>query len=90
MDSGERGVKSLLVNITILRNIASDAASILDRRLGDKRRSKPFTALAERMDDRLAHDLRETLERERKSLNPKHSAVAEEISELIRRVDALE
>jgi hypothetical protein len=77
------------MNVVILRNIASDAASILEARLADRRRSKPFEALAERMDNDLERDLRAALQRESRSLRRKHSAVAEEIDQLLARLDRL-
>jgi hypothetical protein len=55
------------MSVVILRNIASDAATILETETGDGRRSKPFHRLAENPDPtqlraklrQQAHDLRD-------------------------------
>jgi len=70
-----------MANLTILRNIAADAAWILDKRLNDKRRSKPFYALADRIDNELGRDLGNALERAAINLREKYPAVAEELDQ---------
>lgn len=76
-----------MASTVLLRNIASDAASILQARLSDRRRSKPFETLADRLDDDLGQDLLAALHRERKSLAAVHPAVAEEFDQLLTRMD---
>jgi hypothetical protein len=76
-----------MASTVLLRNIASDAASILQARLSDRRRSKPFEALADRSEDDLGRDLLAALHRERKSLTAVHLAVAEEFDQLLTRMD---
>jgi len=72
-----------MASVTILRNIAADAAWILDNRLNDKRRSKPFYVLADRTDNELGRDLGDALERAASNLREKHPAVAEELDECL-------
>jgi hypothetical protein len=76
-------------NVALLHNIASDAATILQRRLNDSRRSAPFEAMADRTDTALCNDLRSELVRAIRSLSAKHARVADEIRELLSRLDRL-
>lgn len=77
------------MNILLVKNIASDAATILENELHDRRRSEPFHHLAERNDDRLAADLRAKLEQQLSSLVSAHPAVADQMKELLARLNHL-
>lgn len=78
-----------MVNTIHIQNIASDAASILQQRLSDRRRSKPFEVLAERSDANLERDVLAALNREYESLSVSHPDVAEEVEELRKRLGRL-
>lgn len=67
------------LDIEVVRNIASDVATVLDQRLNDQRRSEPFRKLYERTDADLSRDLQARLETLVASLSAQHPAVAEEI-----------
>jgi hypothetical protein len=75
------------MDIVILKNIAADAAYILGTNLNDRRRSAPFERLAERSDPGMAADLRTSLVRASQSLVAKHPMVAEQIDELLDRLE---
>jgi hypothetical protein len=75
------------MNVVELRSIASDAATIIESRLHDRRRSKIFYGLAERTDSNLASDLGSALKHVIGSLPAKDVAVAEELTELLPRLD---
>jgi hypothetical protein len=77
------------MNIILVQGIASDAASIIESRLPDHRRSTPFEHLSERTDSNLAADLRLALVRQSASLAARHPAVAEQLDELLGRLDQL-
>ena len=73
------------MNVTILQNIAADAAWIIENDVRDTRRSAPFHKLAARSDAQMPEDLRSALERSATSLRNKAPLVAEQIEECIER-----
>ena len=73
------------MNITILQNIAADAAWIIENDVRDSRRSAPFHKLAARSDAQMPEDLRSALERSVTSLRDESPLVAEQIDECLER-----
>jgi adenylate kinase len=77
-------VEMMNPTVVILRNIASDVASILERR--DRRRAAPFLRLGERTDEKLGKDLGAALTRVIGVMQNTDRAASEELEECLVRL----